>query len=98
MEGNAYIGSAIAGLVYFVLGAHLVRLGGRTGSAAEWLLGLTFLIWALSYALWVIALALPGQPALESQLIIASRLSTNLGGVGIAFFPLLAFRDRKSVV
>jgi hypothetical protein len=92
MEGNAYIGSAIAGLVYFVLGARLVRLGSRTGSAAEWLLGLTFLIWTLSYTLWVIAIALQGQPALESQLLIASRLATNLGGVGFVFFPLLAFR------
>ena len=92
MEESAYIGSAAAGLVYFVLGARLVRLGIRTRSAAEWLLGLTFLIWALSYTLWVIAIALQGQPALESQLLIASRLATNLGGVGIAFFPLLAFR------
>ena len=92
MEGSAYIGSAAAGLVYFVLGARLVRLGIRTRSAAEWLLGLTFLIWALSYALWVFAIALQDQPALESQFLIASRLATNLGGVGIAFFPLLAFR------
>ena len=92
MEWSEYIGSAAAGLVYFVLGARLVRLGSRAGSAAEWVLGLTFLIWALSYALWVIALTLQGQPALESQLIIASRLTTNLASVGIAFFPLLAFR------
>ena len=92
MEGNAYIGSAIAGLVYCVLGARLVRLGIRTRSAAEWLLGLTFLSWMLSYAPWVIAAVLRDQPALDSQLLIASRFATNLGGVGIAFFPLLAFR------
>jgi len=92
VEESAYIGSAAASLAYFVLGARLVRLSIRTGSAAEWLLGLTFLIWTLSYTLWVIAIALQGQPALESQLLIASRLATNLGGVGIAFFPLLAFR------
>jgi hypothetical protein len=92
VEESAYIGSAAAGLVYFLLGARLVRLGIRTGSAAEGLLGLTFLIWTLSYALWVIAVAWQPQPALESQLFIASRLATNLGGVGFAFFPLLAFR------
>jgi hypothetical protein len=92
MEGGAYIGSAAAGLVYFVLAARLVPLGIRNRSAAEWLLGLAFLIWALSYALWVIAIALPGQPVLESQLLIASRLATNLGGVSFVFFPLLAFR------
>jgi len=92
VEGNAYIGSAIAGLVYCVLGARLVRLGIRARSAAEWLLGLSFLMWALSYALWVFAIVLQDQPALESQLLIGSRLTTNLGGVGFAFFPLLAFR------
>jgi hypothetical protein len=92
VEESAYIGSAIAGLAYFVLGARLVRLGIRTKSAAERLLGLTFLIWALSFALWVIAIALQGQPALESQLLIESRIANNLGGIGIAYFPLLVFR------
>jgi hypothetical protein len=89
---NAYIGSAAAGLVYFVIGARLVPLGIRTRSAAEWLLGLTFLIWSLSYALWIFPIVVQGQPALESQLLIASRLTTNLGGVGFGIFPLLAFR------
>ena len=92
MEGSAYIGSAIAGLVYCVLGARLVRLGIRTRSAAEWLLGLSFLMWALSYTLWVFAIVLQGQSALESQLLIASRLTSNLGGICFVFFPLLAFR------
>ncbi len=92
MEESAYIGSAAAGLVYFVLAARLVPLGIRNRSAAEWLLGLVFLIWALSFTLWVIAIAWQGQPALESQLLIASRIANNLGGIGIAYFPLLAFR------
>ena len=91
MEESAYIGSAFAGLAYLVVGIRLLRLSARTRSNAERLIGLTFLIWSLSYALWVSAILLRGQPALESQLIIASRLSTNLGGIGIAFFPLLAF-------
>jgi hypothetical protein len=92
VEESIYFGSAIAGLVYFVLGARLVRLGIRTRSAAEWLLGLTFLIWMLSYAPWIIATVSQSQPTLDSQLLITSRLTTNLGGIGIAFFPLLAFR------
>ncbi len=92
MEASVYIGSTAAGLVYLVLGARLARLGNRTRSASEWVLGLAFLIWSLSYALWVTSVASQGQPALESQLLIASRLATTLGGVGIAFFPLLAFR------
>ncbi len=92
MEESAYIGSAAAGLAYLVLGARLVVLGIRTRSAAERLLGLVFLFWSLSFALWVIAIALQVQPALESQILITSRVANNLGGVGIAAFPLLAFR------
>jgi hypothetical protein len=96
VEESAYIGSAAAGLVYFVLAARLVPLGIRNRSAAEWLLGLTFLIWALSYTFWITHLVLQNQPALESQLLIASHLTTNLGGAGIAFFPALAFRRRST--
>lgn len=96
MEASAYIGSILAGLAYFAVGVRLVRLGNRTRSASEWVLGLTFLIWSLSYVFWVALAAVQGQPALESQLIIASRLITNLGGVAIAYFPLLLFRRGSS--
>ena len=92
MEESAYIGSAFAGLAYLVVGIRLLRLSARTRSNAERLIGLTFLIWSLSYALWVSAILLQGQPTLESQLIIASRITTNLGGICFVFFPLLAFR------
>jgi hypothetical protein len=93
MEGNIYIGSAITSLVYLALGTRLLWLGIRTRSAVAWLLGLTFLVWALSYAPWVFASSFRDQPALESQSLIAARIATNLGGIGIALFPLLAFRS-----
>jgi hypothetical protein len=93
MEWSAYIVSVAAGLAYFVLGVRLLWLSMRTRSAIECLLGLTFLVWALSYVFWVITILLTGQPALASQTLIASRLATNLGGIGIAFFPLFAFRS-----
>lgn len=92
MEESAYIGSAAAGLVYFALGIRLIRLAIRTRSAAEWLLGSSFLIWTLTYVFWVIAVAFQGQPALESRFYIASHIATNLGEVGFAYFTLLAFR------
>jgi hypothetical protein len=82
MEGIIYLGSTAASLVYFVLGVRLVRLGIRTRSASEWLLGLTFLAWTGSYAPWAIAIALQDQLALESQILIISRIATNLGGIG----------------
>ncbi len=96
MEENAYIGSILAGFVYLVVGARLVHLSIRTRSASVWVLGLTFLIWSLSYVLWLAPAALQGQSVLESQFLIASRIATNLGGIGIAFFPLLAFRRESA--
>jgi hypothetical protein len=92
VEGSIYLGSAAASLFYFVLAVRLIRLGIRTRSTPEWLLGLTFLAWMMSYAPWAIAIGLLGQFALEPQILIASRIATNLGGIGIAFFPLLVFR------
>jgi hypothetical protein len=92
VEESAYIGTAAAGLVYFVLGARLVRLGIRTRSATEKLLGLTFLIWTLTYVFLVIAIVSKSQPALESQFYIASHIATNVGEIGLAYFTLLAFR------
>jgi len=92
VQESAYIGSAAAGLVYFVLGTRLVRLGIRTRSAAESLLGLTFLAWMLNYAFWVLAVVSQDRPALESQFYTAAHIATNLGEIGFAYFPLLAFR------
>ncbi|HEX9814488.1 MAG TPA: hypothetical protein VGB31_06030, partial [Myxococcota bacterium] len=92
MEDSAYIGSTLAGLVYFALGVRLLRLGLRAGSAPERLLGLAFLLWSLFYALRTSSIALQGQPALESQASVAGNITDDLGCVSFAFFPLLAFR------
>jgi len=92
MEASGYIGSVISSVVYVALGFRLVRLGSRTRSATEWLLGLVFLLWSLFYALRVLSIGLHNQPALESQFSTAARISDTLGSVTFAFFPLLAFR------
>ncbi len=96
MEESAYIGSVVAGLVYFALGARLVWLGIRTGSTPERLLGLSFLMWGLSYLFWIIPIALPSQSAAESQLLLGGRILNNLGNVVIACFTLVAFRSRST--
>jgi hypothetical protein len=93
MEVSAYIGSAAAGLAYLVLGARMLWLGVRTGMAAERLLGLTFLLWTLTYVFWVIAIASQDQPARDAQFSTASHIATNLGEILFAYFPLLAFRS-----
>ena len=92
MEESAYIGLTVAGLVYFALGARLVWLGIRAGSNGERLLGLTFLIWGLSYVFWVIPIAIQAARDLESQFFIAAHITTNIGDIGFTFVPYLTFR------
>jgi hypothetical protein len=85
-------GSAFSGMLYFALGLRLALLGARTRSATEFLLGSTCVCWSLYYALRVVSIALQNQPALESQILIASRMIDDLGSCLFAFVPLLAFR------
>jgi len=85
-------GSVISGILYFVLGFRLALLGARTRSATEFLLGSACACWSLYYALRIVSIALQNEPALESQVLIASRFCDDLGSVLFVFFPLLAFR------
>ena len=54
MEGHAYIGELIAGIVYLIAGARLLRLGQRTGELPERLLGATFLAMGVSAVCYVL--------------------------------------------
>jgi hypothetical protein len=92
VEALEHIGSSISGLLYFALGFCLIRLGTRTRSATEWVLGSSFMCWSLYYILRIISMGLQSDPALESQVYISARMIDNLGSVSFAFFPLLAFR------
>lgn len=92
MDESGYLGSAIAALVYGVLGARLLRCAVRTRSGCEWLLASSFLLWMLGYVFWVSAVAFRQRPDLESDLLITSRIANNLANVIFAYFPLLAFR------
>jgi len=96
VEAFEYIGSVASSLVYFALGSRLVVLGIRTRSLTESLLGSTFLLWSLYYALRISSIGLHGQTVLESQIAIAARIVNDLSSVGFAFFPLLAFRRGSS--
>ncbi len=96
MEAFDYIGSVASGLVYLALGSRLVWLGARARSGPESLLGSVLLVWGLYYVLRIISIGFQIQPALESQFSIASRLTTNLGSLGSAFFPFLLFRRRST--
>jgi hypothetical protein len=62
MEGHAYIGELLAGIVYLGVGLQLLRLGQRTRGVPERLLGVMFLLSGASYLVYLMAFI----PALES--------------------------------
>jgi hypothetical protein len=92
VEAFEYIGSAVSGLVYLALGFCLVRLGARTRSATEWVLGAAFVCWGLYYVLRIVSIGFQSQPILESQAYTTASMVDCLGSISFAFFPLLAFR------
>ena len=57
MDESAYMMEAIAGVVFLIVGVRLYRLSRRTGQAPEYFIALTFLLWALGYALYDIPYA-----------------------------------------
>jgi hypothetical protein len=96
MEENAFIMEAIAGVVYFVVGARLFALGRQTGHAPERLVALTFLFWALCYAFFDIPylFAEPGE-SIAPFFAYSSLLALNLGNLACAMFTRVAFRANE---
>jgi putative Ca2+/H+ antiporter (TMEM165/GDT1 family) len=93
MEENGYLGGAIAGLFYLIAGTRLVRLSLRTGEAPERLLGLTFLVWSLSYLFWQLPIAL-ANGWMELQLFFLGRVLDDIGSVAFAMFLRVVFRNQ----
>jgi hypothetical protein len=94
MEGQAYIGELLAGIVYLIAGARLLWLGQRTGESPERLLGATFLFMGVSAAFYV----LPVFSAFESlwtPLNFAGRVTFLPAAVMLALFTRLVFRPDK---
>lgn len=94
MEENAFIGGIIAGLVYFAAGIRLIRLSWRTQGSPELILGITFILWALSYVCWQIPIATTNQP-LTQPLFFAGRVFTNAGTIFLAYFIWIGFRNHS---
>ena len=94
MEESAYIGGAIAGLFYLVAGTRLVRLSLKTGETPERLLGVTFLLWSLSYLAWQLPIALAND-WMALQLFFAGRVFEDVGVVTFALFLRVVFRNQE---
>ena len=91
MEGHAYIGELLAGVVYLIAGIRLLRLSQRTGEAPERLLGTCFIAIAASAFSYV----LPNLPRFESlwtPLNFAGRVFVIPYSVIFALFTWRVFR------
>jgi len=95
LEENAYLGEVIAGLVFFIAGARLLRLAVQSGRAPERLLSASFLLWSLGYALYDLPYALADDEALRMRFFLASRLAIDAGTVAFALFTRCVFRSRE---
>jgi len=94
MEDHAYVGELLAGIVYLIAGARLLRLGQRTREAPERLLGATFLFMGVSSALYVLPVFSTFE-SLWTPLNFAGRVTYLPAAVMLALFTRFVFRPDK---
>jgi len=95
MEESGYVGGMLSGLACFIAGVRLIRLSWRSQKSPELLLGVSFLLWGLSYLCWQIPIATANQP-LTQPLFFAGRALTDTAMIVFANFIWIAFRSRAS--
>ncbi|HEX9814489.1 MAG TPA: hypothetical protein VGB31_06035 [Myxococcota bacterium] len=94
MDESAYLGGVVAGLVYVVASVRLIRLSWQSQRSHELLLGLSLLLWGLSYVCWQIPIATANQP-LTQPLFFAGRVLTHAGTIFFSIFIWITFRNRS---
>jgi len=93
MEQNAFIMEAISGVVYLIVGVRLYALSRGTRQAPERLIALTFLFWALCYALYDIPYLWNGlEESVPAFFAYTSLLAFDLVNVFFALFTREVFR------
>jgi hypothetical protein len=96
MEENAFIMEIIAGAIFFCVGIRLYRLSRRTRQAPEYLVALTFLAWACSFAIYDIPyLFTPEGESVHPAAAYGSLLAVNVGNIALALFTREVFRKRE---
>jgi hypothetical protein len=96
MEQQAFIMEAIAGVIFLIVGVRLRFLSRQTGQAPEYFISLTFLLWALGYALYDIPYAFTkGDQPVAPFFAYTSILAFSLGNVGLAMFTKEVFRKQQ---
>jgi hypothetical protein len=96
MEEHAFIMELIAGAIFFCVGIRLYRLSRRTRQAPEYLVALTFLAWAFSFAIFDIPyLFTPEGESVAPAAAYGSLLALNVGNIALALFTREVFRKRE---
>lgn len=96
MEQHAFIMEAIAGVILLVVGVRLSLLSRRARQMPEYLISLTFLLWALGYALYDIPYVFTeDDQSVASLFTYTSILAFNLGNVALAMFTKRVFRKQE---
>ncbi len=96
MEEHAFIMEIIAGAIFFCVGIRLYRLSRRTRRAPEYLVALTFLAWAFSFAIFDIPyLFTPEGESVAPAAAYGSLLALNVGNIALALFTRAVFRKRE---
>jgi hypothetical protein len=93
MQEGAFIGGVAAGLIYLVASVRLIRLSWRSQKSPEFLLGVSLLLWAISYAGWQIPIATSSQ-LLTQPLFFASRILDRAGTICFSYFVFSVFRNQ----
>ena len=96
MEEHALIMEFIAGAIFFCVGIRLYGLSRRTRQAPEYLVALTFLAWAFSFAIFDIPyLFTPEGESVAPAAAYGSLLALNGGNIALALFTREVFRKRE---
>ena len=93
MDESAFLGGAIAGLVYLIAGVRLILLSWRSQKSPELLVGMSLFFWGLSYIAWQIPIATANQP-LTQPLFFVGRVFTHVGTIFFASFVWITFRNQ----
>jgi putative Ca2+/H+ antiporter (TMEM165/GDT1 family) len=96
MEESAYMMEAIAGVIFLIVGVRLFLLSRQSSRAPEHFIALTFLLWALGYALFDIPYAFTeADGSIAPLFAFSSLLAFNLGNVALALFTRDVFRKQQ---
>ena len=96
MEETAYIMESIAGVIFLIVGVRLYFQSRQAGHTPEYFVALTFLCWALGYAVYDIPYAFTkADESISPFFSYTSLLAFNLGNVALALFTKSVFRTTE---